>query len=231
MATYKEISIDEVLARTKIQMRVANTTEHDDFFALMILEATRHLGSLSLFKKKQTNLTIIDNKSELPKDFYRLLGIRASGQGSNNPFVNGGNCITQLYVDNKFLNDCGCSSGIANTVDFNLGFQIQNGFVFWNSGIGADTATLAYLAMNTGDDGKLLIYEDYERAVSSYACYMFCLSYPDLYKESTTDRYKREWMAQKSWVRGNDAASDFQKNKREISAIFNSLIASQIYNY
>jgi hypothetical protein len=237
MGKFTQISVEEVLARTKLQLRIVDTTEHDSYLQLMILEAVRALGTLSGFTKKQCEINIIDKKSELPKDFYRLLGIRATAtplSNGNNPFLSANsNCVTQVYVDKRFLNDCGCDITSNMTVDFNNGFQIQNGFVFWNSDINSSgaKATLAYLALNTDSSGRLMIYEDYERAVSNYACYQFTLSYPELYNVGISDRYKREWVAQKAWVRGNDAAASFQQNKHEVMAVMNSLLVSPIYNY
>lgn len=235
MGKFTEISIQEVLARTKLQLRIADTTEHDSYLQLMVLEAVRHLGTLSGFIKKQCEINIIDKKSELPKDFYRLLGIRATAyplSNGNNPFLSANsNCVTQVYVDKRFLNDCGCGITSNMTVDFNNGFQLQNGFVFWNSDIGAATATLAYLALNTDASGRLMIYEDYERALSNYACWQFTLSYPELYNIGLTREYKNTWIAQKAWVRGNDAAASFQQDKHEIMAVMNSLLVSPIYNY
>lgn len=235
MGKFTEITIDEVLARTKLQLRIVNTTEHDDYLQLMILEGCRHLSTLSLFIKKQCEIPIVDRKSKLPSDFYRLLGVRATAlplTNGNNPFLSAaGNCVTQIYVDNKFLNDCGCSINGNITVDFNNGFQINGGYIYWNSGIGTTSANLAYLAMNTDENGRLLIYEDYERAISNYACYQFTLSYTDLYPVTLSDRYNRTWTAQKAWIKGNDAANDFQSNKNLMMSYMTSLIVSPVVNY
>jgi hypothetical protein len=73
---YEEILIDEVIARAKMQLRIATTTEHDDTLEVFISEALDHLDCASQLVKKQCCIDVCDHVSELPKGFVRILGLR-----------------------------------------------------------------------------------------------------------------------------------------------------------
>ena len=222
---FSTITVDEVLASAKMQLRLTNTTEFDDFLEILINEALRSLNCLSLLEKRQCDLDIIDLKSELPVGFQRLLGLRFLKTNS----VSGDDiCFNLLYVDKKFLNDCKCNTSGRNLVNFTETFQIQQGFIFYNSDIGATEVTLAFLGFNVDEFGRIEIFERYERALRAYACYKFTLSYPEDFKESTTQRYQNEWRAQKQWIRGDDMQNDFMKNRWEITKLFNTMLLSDL---
>jgi len=223
---YNEISVEEIIASSKMQLRISDTTEHDDYIDMIIQEGIRHLGTLSIFKKRQCDIEIIDLKSRLPKGFHRLLGLRFTKTNT----IGNIRCFTLLYVDKKFLSDVGCAVNSTNIRNFNQGFQIQHGFIHFNSDIEATEATLAFLGLNLDENGNIIIYEDYERALRNYACYQFTLAYSEQFKEATIERYKREWMSQKGWIKGNDAINDFQNNKFEIQKSFNALLTSDLVN-
>ena len=225
---YNEISVEEIIASCKMQLRIDHDNSHDDYLDMMIQEGIRHLSALSIFKKRQCDIEIVDLKSRLPKGFHRLLGLRFKRKTSPNSTTE--TCFTLLYVDKKFLSDAGCTVNSTVIRNFNQGFQIQHGFIHYNSDINATEATLAFLGLNLDEDGNIIIYEDYERALRNYACYQFTLSYSEQFKEATIERYKREWMSQKGWIKGNDAINDFQNNKFEIQKSFNALLTSDRVN-
>lgn len=212
------IHIDEVIARTKLQLGLTHTTEYDDYFTLMINEGLRHLDCLSLLVKKVCKIDIIDNKAQLPCGFVRLLAARTI---DTNDIWN-----TITYSDLKFLNKTGCDTNEVN--NYTDSFQINNGYIVFNNNTESETVMVAYMGWNTDDDGKLLIYADYERALSSYCAYQFTLSFFESYPESIRSDYKRTWIAQKNWIKGNDAKADFQNTKLEIQITVNAMCLNPI---
>jgi len=222
---YSTISVEEVISRTKMQLRITDTSEHDEYLEMMIFEGLKSLRTLSNFIKKQVELDVVDLKAKLPNDFYKLLGLRFRDTND------GGLCSQILYSDTNFLRSCDCDTSLSNVEDFRNRFQIIPGYIILSSGTSAETISLAYLGLNMDADGRILIYEDYERALSSYACYMFTNSYADDYKEATIERYHKTWVNQRALIRGLDAANDFQNQKRQIQDIFNSLAVSRLNNF
>lgn len=223
MGVYSTITMDQIVASAKMRLRLQDTS-NDLLLNLFAEEGCRELKTLSLYSKQQECLTIVDNKAKLPCGFQKLLGLRFTDSTS-------GDCFNYLYVDRKFLSDCGCNSIDSNVADFFQSMQIQNGYIFFNSDTTATEASIAYMGLNTDEDGNLIVYEDYERAVRAYACYMFALSYPNDYDKFTIMEFKKEWIAQKAYVKGTDVARDFQLDKREISEYFRALMVSNFVNY
>lgn len=229
----QEISEDDIISAAKMKLRKTETTSMDDYFSFLIQEGVRHLGTLSLFKKQQCELDIIDGKSELPKGFYRMIGLRFVCNNPPAP-VDGGPYLTNLpnrtllYVDVPFLHSCGCNVTMGGVSPFTGTFQIIGNFIHYNSSVIGDRVTISYLGFNLSKEGRMILYADYERALTAYCCYNFALSYSDEYKEATIERYHQEWMAQKNWVKGLDAAHDFQQRKAEVMEIFNALVVSPI---
>src|SRR3990167_4297774 len=113
-ATFNTISVEEVIWRAKIQLRVQNTTEHDDYLEIMAVEALNSLNALSQLVKSNCCLNITGHSAELPKNFVRYLAlkIKIESDTTNDPIQNQlfSGCQMALYADTKFLSSCGCDS-------------------------------------------------------------------------------------------------------------------------
>ena len=232
--TFSTIGLEDVISRAKIQLRLGNTTEYDDFFSICSYEALDSLNALSQLIKKQCPLTFEGSTAELPKDFVRYLALKLEIADSdtndpiNNQLLNG--CQMFLYADTNFLNNCGCDTN--NALDWNRGgFQINDGYIHLNSSSEVTEATLAYLGVNVDKDGKTKIYERYERGIAAYICYKFTLAWSENYNQYVINEYKQEWMAQRSKLIGQDVAQSFQNDKREIQNIWGSMLVSKAVNY
>lgn len=226
---YDTITVDEVIARAKMQLRISNTTEHDLFLEVLAEESLRRLSPLDMYIKRMCKLEVVDRKAKLPKGFYKLIGLRYV-----DPTVTGDACNFALYVDSGFLSDCECDTSIATSSfvrDQNQGFQIVGNYIHFNQDIGITEATLAFIGMNYNDSDRLIVYERYEVAMAFYLCYMFALSFPFEYNQNTIDRFNRQWVAQRAKVRGEAAASQFQFDKREVQNAFTALATSATVNF
>lgn len=212
---FATITEDEVIARIKMQLRLKDTSQ-DAFLSILVNEGLRHLGALSIFKKQECTLEIENGKAKLPSGFYRYLALRSG-------------CDGIIYADKDYLIGCGCEipDNIYNWPDI---FQIEKGIIYFPSDFTDTTADLAYLGLNVDDNDRIIVYEDYERALNAYACWNFCLAYSEDYKEATISRYQHQWIAQKNWIKGNDVANDFQNTKREVQEAFTALLSSALIN-
>lgn len=210
---FATISESEVITRCKLQLHL-NDNSHNLFLSILINEGLRSLGALSIFKKQECTLEIEGGKAALPAGFQRYLALRSG-------------CDSIIYADTDYLVGCGCSipSNVYNQPDL---FQISHGIMYFNSDFEDTTADMAYMGMNLGENGKIIIYEDFERALNNYACWQFTLSYDEDYKESKITRHERQWIAQRSKIRGEDVANDFQNNKRRIKEIWGALLVSDL---
>lgn len=229
------ISEDEVIASTKMALRLTDTADHDNYLSLLINEAIRHCAPYSIYKKRQCTLDIENNACDLPKGFVRLLGARYKNTvtASTDPSVvtATNNCFQLLYADVPFLNSCGCNTSDPMVAWYGETFQIVGSQIHFNSDIAADKIDIAFFGLNVDDEGRIYIYEDYERALRAYACWKFSQTNWDKYQQGIIESYRSEWVAQKSWVRGTASAAEFQKTKREVQLIFNALLVSREVNY
>lgn len=224
MSNRRTIPVTEVAIRTKAQLRIFDSAQ-DDFLQMLIYEGLRHVDALPMLIKKNCKICVSDGKAKLPCDFYKLLAIRGVSLG----VVGNQNLYTdRVYVDRNFLRDEGVECG-DEVQDYSSAFQINGGYIYLGYG-GEETEEihLAYLGLNEDADGNLLIYEDYERALTNYACYMFMMAFNENYNQYLIDRHNRTWVAQKNWLRGEAARLDFEKTKYQIRLTFNAIAIDPI---
>lgn len=233
--TYDTIPLTQCIASAKMQL-ACEQSDNDIWFEKLANEAARHMDNLGIFIKRQCILTVVDGKAKLPNGFYRLLGLRLNGtNGCAGSFI---------YVDQPFLNNCGCS-GISNQVGLGFSvqngasaYQIQNGFILFNSGICVIDPTtndpvpihsvnLAFIGLNVDEDGLMIVRPDMERGITAYLCYMYMKQNADKYPQWAMQEEKATWMAQKEWVKSNDIQNQFRNTRRQIAAISNAWITDK----
>lgn len=214
------IKIDDVRERTKMQLRLQNTTEHDDYLDVLILEGLRNLNNLYQLGKFNCKLEIEDHKACLPKNFIRLIGFSLSCDDGGGPI---------LYADTRFLTECQCDLD-EPVFSYNETVQINKGYAYFRSDLNIDEARIAYYGLNVDDFGNMVIYEDFERALTHYACWNFMMAYYEDYPMNLTETHRRNYVSQKGYLKGLAQAEDFNRNKREIQNIFKSKLVSNLYN-
>lgn len=227
---YDEISIEEVIARTRMQLKL-NDGSWDSFLEVTIREALRELRAPSVIVKQQCTLEVVDGKAKLPSGFWRLLELRLNNQPVTDPItgVTTNQCYSYLYADTKFLSNCGCTTD--GVLDFMKTFQIAKGYIWFPDGTIAEEVQMAYMGYNVDEKGRTMIYAMHERALWNYACYMFFMTNPELANGMIIDQYNRTWIAQKSMVNGIGNEMLFQENKRLIQTFWNSLATSRLMNF
>ena len=228
MSKYQTISVEEVIARTKMQLRLTDTSQ-DDFLDVLINEGLRHLDTLSLLVKKNKCICVSNGKAKLPSGFSQLLALRNKVTAYDGREVN----ATPVYIDKSFLRRCDVDENIVDAFEtFDNTFQINDGYIYFGSRSTIEEVEIAYLGFNVDDYDRIMIYEIYERALTAYACYKFSMAYMGNFNQYAIEKYQREWVAQKNWLRGKDAKEDFQNTKFQINKIFGALVAnSELMNY
>lgn len=232
--TYEQIPISNAVSRAKMQLGLGGTTDNDIWFETLADEAARHLGCLSLLVKKNCKIDIINGKAKLPCGFYKLLGLKFDiaftdfipdpnnpppaganpNQGGNqypyNPYY-----FDAVYADLKFLNDWGVD-GQTNFQPYQSVFEIIGNYIHFHSPPATGIATLSYMGWNKDEDGMIIIYENYERAIWNYICYMFTLQNSDRYPVSTRMDYRETWKSQKAWLKGEEVLEHFRNTKQQV---------------
>lgn len=227
MSLLSVIPISEVISSAKAQLGLEDTNQWDNFFQLFGREAARNLRCLGIYTKHQCKLDIVDSKSKLPCNFYRLVALRFPK--NNNQLENDSTTgfFNFIYVDKPFLKDCktGDPAFLAN---FSQTFQINGNYIYYNTDISTITSRseIAYIGLNTDEQGNLIIYEDYERAIRAYMCYHFALRFKDKFTTFQTLEFKKDWIFQKAEMKGQYAVNQFYNDKDEVAAVATGLLVS-----
>lgn len=227
MGRFTTICINEIIASAKVQLGLEATDEWDNFFQLFGREAIRNLRCLSIYTKHQCVLDIVDNKSQLPCNFYRLLALRFPNN-SNLTGTNISGVFSFIYVDKPFLRDLGVNSNPDFICNYSQSFQINGEYIYYNTNISKFTtqSEIAYIGLNTDKDGNIIIYEDYERAIRGYMCYHFALRFKDKFSTFQVMEFKKEWIYQKAELKGEDVVFQAKNNRAEIMAVATGLLVS-----
>lgn len=233
--TYAKISIEQVIARAKIACNCENSTEHDSFFNIMIMEAMGELKILSQLIKRQCRITITEGRADLPVGFVQFLAMRGhcrqwtEEELENNPMLtnsNYGNVI--LYCDTTFLNSCGCNTNGWNNWLPNV--QINGNYIHFNDHTSLTHADLAFMGLDVDENGNQIILQRYEVATSLYATWKYAEKYPAKYTQYQIASYQQQWIAKAARLKGEDVATGFRNDKFQIGGVVNSLLTSPLVN-
>lgn len=235
--TYNEISIESVIARAKLQLRLIDNS-NDDYLEILIGEGLDSMDCASQLIKRQCEIEVCDRTAKLPVGFVKFLALRfdcdSNVDPTNDPIQNQlFNRLRQfpmVYADTTFLNQCGidCNSNGSFVVNnFTNTFQINKGHIHFNFDPQVDTITLAFLGLNVNEFGKTLIYQRYERALAAYACYQFAMAFKEEYTNYIVENYNRTWIEQRNKIIGSDYMNNFSQDRFEISALMNGLMVSR----
>ncbi len=239
--TYENIGINEVVARAKVQLLLTNTSDYDNFLEMAIFEAMGSLGLLSQLVKDECPLNVTDGIADLPKNFIKLIAVRADvnvDPDSNDPITSQfSQCGILLYADTPFLTSCGCNNG-ADGFAFNSwnfpyqSYQINKGRIYMNCPSGTITnAKIAYYGTNVDDKGKAVIFSRYERALFNYACWQFTLAHVKDYNQYVIETYAAIYRAQRSMLQAQDVRFKFENEAREIQNILSAFVVSRAVNF
>lgn len=226
------IPASEVISRIKMDLRIADSTENDAYLEVLLREGLGSLNCISQMGKDQCDLKLDGCKVELPKGFVRFIALRSKTWLPSDVTTDPNTrppCQRLLYADLDFLNSCGCSTNGFNS--YRPSFQINKNFIHFNDDSQLDEITIAYLGMWLDENKQPVIFEEFERALTAYACWKFTRSWNEKYNQFVMLDYKNEWVNQREKLRGIAVYNDFQNNKRAISELVRAFIVSPVINY
>ncbi len=232
LAVYNTICEEEVISRIKLDLGLSDTTEHDYYLEVLLREGLGSMDCISQQAKGQCDLQAEDNKLKLPKELTRFLALRPKTfkptEEGEQPPIDGfpDACSRFIYADTAFLDDCNCNS--RGFRQFNSGFQINKGFIHFNVDFQIEEATIAYLGLHLDKDGKAVIFERFERALTAYACWKFTRRWHKRYSQYIIESYEGEWVAQKGKMKGQDVQRHFTDNKLYIAEIMRAFLVSPV---
>ena len=216
IATFDYVTIDELLAKVKIDLDIQGTLS-DIRLVRLIIEAADEMQTLWDYVENEAFLDIDPTTgiAVLPCDFVKF--------DRPNPIVLtiAGLPNTSTYSDNygltytggAFLKSQRCSSTV----------QVQDGKLYFSSGIKEAQCHISYLAVNVDENGSVKIPKNNERPIMAYCGYK--MTRANNGRGDVMLDYKAEWTNGKLDRRGKAAVLD-SLQKQQMSRIMNTTLSN-----
>lgn len=235
-----KIAIDQIITRAKMRLKLTNTTMPNAYLELLINEGARHLDNLNTFAITCATLSIdCEDKpvAHLPDNYQELLCFKFPGNSCCGccdedttvtddiiPRPTNKCLCTNLFVASREMVTNFCDRG-QNAVMWNYAnmFEVQNGLLYLPTTTTATEVKIWYRGTNVDEDGIMILDEDQERGLSAYAAYQYALDNKERYDKFQIQEWKKEWIAQKDWLKGSAVKQDHTMHKWNVTAISNAI--------
>jgi hypothetical protein len=144
-----QISVKRIVSNVARNLGLSNPSEHLESFIEWAFEAEEKIGSFSTFIDTETVLTVSSGKAFLPSSLMKLIDVK----GSNGNFMQ--------PTQKTFKGD---ASGDK--------YWIVGSYIHF-ANITSGTATIAYKALDTDNDGFPTIKQGHEDAVAQYIMWRY----------------------------------------------------------
>jgi hypothetical protein len=144
-----QISVKRIVGNVARNLGLSNPSEHLESFIEWAFEAEEKIGSFSTFIDTETVLTVTSGKALLPASLMKLIDVK----GANNNFMQ--------PTQKTFKGD---ASGDK--------YWIVGSYIHF-ANITNGTATIAYKALDTDNDGFPTIKQGHEDAVAQYIMWRY----------------------------------------------------------
>lgn len=220
---FRPISLSQIVSSAKLQLRLYNTTEWDNYLEMLADEGLKHLLTNDQDIISSCVKEIRDGRACLPNGFKRLIAVILTDEN--------GNELALDWADQTLLVNSGLYS--VNGVDnrWNRISPIQGGHIVFDFPLIGDAqyCKIVYMGRNLDEYGLTVAHEMEERAIVSYIAYKFARAYPKQYTAMQIRDWKDEWQNQKRFLQGEAVQRDFQDNKDRIAALFNSFLVFKTF--
>lgn len=238
------ISIDEIVARTKVRLGIKDISDYDAEIEMFINEAASKLKAKPTFVKKDCKIEICDGRAKLPKGFKEIHSVL--------PLYDNPNCITDgrpfrihelwcgplIYAENNYITECRNElkqhkfnwrvAPIVGTM------QIQGSYLTFPIPCKYTHVLISYDGYAVDKEtGILEMHPDYEKGFSEYARAMMLDTYNFLYNgephmlASTIERSMKIYIGERWDLVGQAFADDMKRNKYMVKRILHGLLQDQ----
>lgn len=213
---FKTISMEQVLATTKFELGLENTSQWDGYMSILIDEAAKHLWHNDQMVMLTVDLDIVDGRATLPSGFNTLLSLE---------FIREGQCQSLEYVNEAAFINAGVVIGRGFPSRLYDVSPIDGGHIVFRDpcNLSFDKCRIWYVGRNVDPNGLTFIHELEERAIRAYVCMRFGLKYPQKYR-AQIPFWKEEWINQKKWLNAKANVDFWRENRDRIAALFNAFI-------
>ena len=209
----KRVSIKRVIANVIRNLDVSDASRNFYDFAEWAFEAERKIGSYKTFVRKTVTLSVVNKQASLPNDVLSIIDVKKAGDA----------VASTSYFEPS-------SATFPSSIEKNNTYYLTENTINLSK---SDVSSLdvAYLAIDTDDEGLPTIADNHEDAVSAYLMYKYKAReyfngkmprylYMDLYQN---------WSRLCAQARGNDNMPSPSEMKKA-AQIWNTLIPIRTNN-
>ena len=233
-----KIDIEQVINRTKHRLGLMDTTLADAYLEKLINEGSLHINSLNQFIISCETLDIECGMAKLPFGATDVIAFSFIGEGcsgccsiSHNPesgFDRNMMCsCSQYYVSDRSvlvqMGELGCDGSL-----WNNRFTVQAGYLHFPSTVTSTEVRVWHRGYNMDGDGLMILDELQERGLSAYAAYEYALSNPQRFTPFQITEWKKTWVAQKGYLKGQAQQQDYRLNKDRMASIARAIVINPL---
>lgn len=179
-------------------------------------EALLFIGAFSQFETKIAELTIANNKTELPCGFINLIDISHDS-------------LPLYYAGKSLINNLFCSDCKISTFDSSVSFGVNKQYFYYQgnnlvTSFSIGTVCISYTSMVLDEDGFPMIPDDvsYSKACASYVTMM--LDRQDWRRGRTTDKVYAESKQDWDWYCGQAKGSANMPSLAQLENLKNVIV-------
>ena len=221
---FQEISYSQVIATTKMELSIENSSDHDGFLLLMADEAMRQINDRTMFSFQTKDIPLDSGMAPVPCGFMRPLAVWYSKSGSK--------CTLAPYIERDIVDICGCDEKKFGKLG--TSYQLNGGYITFHNpdAIDADEVSIAYWGMRLDDNHMPIVLERHNRGLRAYLRWKYYSKEARKHPDASMRKFlmglakdgETEFIAQKRYLKGKAISEEFQADKKSISRTFNAWI-------
>jgi hypothetical protein len=205
------ITHQQIISAAKQRLRITDTSDWDALLESWIYDGVRAAKWPTTKVIKSCRKEVEDGKVELPCNYSKFIALQLD-------------CSDIMYYANEFASSCTseCNSRLGM-----IGEIIGNYIHFGSAIVDADEVDIAYWALNTDNDGFLVLYDEDELALVYYLCKEYALTFAEKYNKIQIQQWDNLFREEANNARGLKNRDQFNKDMPLIAQIMNSIVESR----
>lgn len=213
------IPIEQIITSTKLMLEIGQTAQYDAELRLYINQGASQLYATNSLTLMCKTVPVDCYKAEIEQDFL-FFAFPDSSNVSCSCGTETCSCPTFYSFatpkDFAVYKKAGCTFGSAAGM-----FTYSGGYLYLPSTVTATEITYYYYGLATDEEGYVVLYPDYEIALSHYAAYRFVSTANKINKYSPEFRKItwQTWLAQFNRLTSEKFARQVRNSKDEIRSV------------
>ena len=234
------LSVKTIIANVIRDLQLSDAAQIYDYMIEWAYEAEILIGSYDTFIRKECEISFKNNRSPLPRDFYKFISLKVGGsfpEVTNRDFRLFSSDSPNLAVKGNFNvpNEVGSPGFPFDQGEENrlvTKFNVDNGYINISSISNGVKGGLAYLAFDLDEEGFPLVKDGHQMAVTAYIIWKY--KNAEYVQGKVTHHVYKELENRWYWLCGKARGDDEMPNPKQleyIAAMYYQLLPTPSKNY